>query len=289
MKFTALLIVAVAICAASALAADQAINIESGDTITVSVDTGFHVGKVSEIAATYEIADLDFSDEVVVRDPKTGTITRDLTITAPQGTYLLLTTLYVNKKVSKTEEILLTVLPQGARSDAPGSVTTPPPSPPTTTLPQPTQPVGPRAQILIPRIPDIEPGTTFLVPVTIRGDGIYTVEVPRLDYGTYDVPEYVEVHGEKSFGILLHISPDATPGVYTFQVSSGADSASTRIRIIKYHRENYWWYLIPIGILLIILGILLLFQFKRKQPFEPRRPQPPKNDNDKPGDLITYY
>ena len=292
MKLTLLITILAVLTAGAAFAATQAINIESGDTITVTSQAGFHLGKVSELAVTYTISDLGFYHQVVEKDPKDDTITQDLHIDAPQGTYILTTKLYVNSKLSKTEELFVTVLPDGTlgspnQPSQPNTGTPNNPANPATPTPI---PVGPRPTITIPRIPDVEAGSSFVVPVTIQGKGTYELTIPRLEFGTYDIPPYVIVDGENTVGVLLHIDEYATPGIYTLTIGAGGEQATTRIRIIQYHQENFWWLLIPAGILLIILGILLFFQTKRQKPYEPVRPQKPQSGpNENTGDIITYY
>jgi hypothetical protein len=328
MKLTVLLALAAVLLASVSHAALQTMTIDSGDPFTITTDTGFHIGKVSEIAATYDIPDLAFHDQVVIPNPTIGTISRSLTVSAPQGAYMLTVSVYVNKKLQREEQVLLTVLPPGTRAQNPGSVVSgpglkpvqaPPGAPSTPTYqPAPTSPSSPtyqppkpssgtqtspqaltRAQVMIAPIPDVEAGTDIVVPVLVRGEGTYSVALPTLVFATYNVADSLTVHGENTVPVLLHINPDAQPGVYALPIQVGDASVTTRVRIIAYHRTSLSWLLVPVGIILVILGILLLFQMRRDKPDQPRAPKPPRKDEyseavarkqtSEDGELITYY
>lgn len=273
----AILIAIIALLAITSVNALQQITVARGQGVTLDIDTGAR-GVYFETGAQYSIPEIGFANVVKDTNPQSAIITQTLQFDIPAGNYVLQIDTEVDQQQTRHEEIALTI------TDSQNTVLQT-----NSTISMPQAPVEPSAQISIPAIPDLEAGETFVVPVTITGNGVYEIQIPKLDYATYEVPSQITVNGQTTIPVLVHINTNAKPGTYVLEASAGGDSASTRIRIIEYttRNNNISGILFGVGILLILAGVLLIaFFFIRGKGSEPRPKKPTDNS---PEELITYY
>jgi hypothetical protein len=274
------LVCAVFLVLLTSVSAAREITVESGETVLLATDTRAEL-PVSRVSIDYSIPETDFQYYFQETWPDSEVISEELTFNLRPGNYRMDIVATVERTVTRREQVIVHVVPN-ERQRREWGLDEPVAAQNTTNRTTPR--TGPQPRITIQRIPDVTPGTTILIPVTITGTGEYQIEVPQLPFGTHEVQGPVFVNGSATIPILLHVSERATPGTYTIPVHVGDQEASVRIRIIKYTtQKNYLWLLIPLGIIIIILGVFLLLNQRRKQMPPPKR----TTDNDK--DLITYY
>jgi hypothetical protein len=257
----AFLLVALAIVGTAA-----ALDLEPGQP--VSVTTELPAGRYESLSVEYLIPETGFAHERAIADGERSVTTR-LQPNLDIGTYELIVLTKADRRVVEEEAIPLRVgRPRATQNATPNASANR------------TQTSAPRTTITIPAIPDVLPGSTFVIPVTISGAGRYELTVPALTFGTYEVPPAVNVNGTRTVPVLVHIDERAGPGLYAVPISANNESVTARVRVIKYREQNLLWLLIPLGILLVIAGATMIFLSRRQQP--PRR-------NDKSDELITYY
>lgn len=272
MKLTIYL--AMALLVLGSAVAIQEITVASGDTIRIS-DTILATDPITSLTTTYRILGTDFVKTFSTKDPRSAIVTHTFSVDVPQGDYVLLVTYDINEGIQKRTELLLNVGPGTYRTPTPSkSVSTS--TPKYTTFPDDTP-------VTIPAIPDVTPGETIVMPVTIRGSGTYTIEIPKLSFATYEAPLTVVVDGERTLPVLIHIDANAAPGTYVIPVTVNGDAVDTRVRIIKYRQTTPLWPLLFAGLILVIIGAVLIALATSKQKARPRVSPPGEPE------LITYY
>jgi hypothetical protein len=269
MKLTYLLI---AVLCLSTVLAVQDISVESGEPFVIESRLG--PGRYTELSADYSIDEINFHHRDTVTRPEEPVIASELAIQAPEGSYIMQVSIYANKGFVRTDEVVVTIVGTTTEKNNRTNRTRPQ---------EPVQPVS-KFSVTIPPITDLTPGSVFVMPVQIKGNGTLQLEIPRLPFGTYEVPGPVTVENELTVPVLIRIDQKAEPGTYAIPVTAGDATTSARVRIIKYKQTDYSWMLIPLGIILLLIGLFVLFNRRRGGPELPP-PQRPKED----GELITYY
>jgi len=261
MKLTYLI---AALITVASVAAIQEVSVAQGGSLDFQ-NSVLVQGQLVRSTIAYSIPEVGFFQTFEDSNYPPVVQTDTLTFNIPPGDYTLNIVIEANSEVISRSQVLVHVLAKQTSKQ---------------TVVVPAQPSVPRAPsaITIPAIPDTTPGTTLVIPVTITGSGSYQLEIPKLAFGSYEMPSQVYVNGEYTVPVLLRVDKTAAPGIYVIPVTAGGESTSVRIRIIKYVGESYWWLLIPIAAVLIIVGALLILTQRT-------RTRPPKED----GELITYY
>lgn len=283
----ALFVAGISAAVPGALAQD--IVTTAGTPFSVHVDAGLFPGP-SVASATFSIPALGLTgtDQLTLAVTGHAAFTHSFTISQP-GTYPLYTTVTVNGNVVYQVRNDVQALP------GPGSttVTTANTVPPASNAPA-TNP-----SITIPAIPDLTPGTTFVMTVTVRGSGTFDLEIPEFALGTYEAPSQVTVQGMTTVPVLIHVDPHAAPGYYTVPVYVADQTASARVHVIVYHEAIIPWQTVVIaGIILIVLGLIIIFALRgdggRPGARPPNRPRDnsqlgTRTEKNPEGELITYY
>lgn len=257
------------------------VTVVQGDSLTITADTGVR-GYVSEARATFAIADINYYRQLTIRNQNDPVFTDDVELDVKPGTYTLTILMEVERETVSYERVAVEVVP---RSSGQSSLI----------IEQPTvrvnAPSTVRERISIPPVPDLVPGEQFILPVLVTGDGVYTIEIPTLPFGTYEIPNPVDVRGERVVPILLRVDENAQAGTYTVPISMGGEQIDARVRIIRYTTKPVWvWSLIGLGVLLIIIALILALTLGQRGEREPRERRPrTRTSGESDDELITYY
>lgn len=260
-----------AIVLALFLVAATPITVDEGETVVLTANTG-STQSTDAIAAEFSIPRTDINHYITQNNPTSPIIRQPVTFDLEPGDYEMTIRTWVNDRVTNYDTLDVTVRDRTPQREE------------TTAAPR-----GPQARIHIEPIPDTMAGSTFIMPVRISGNGEFMIEIPRLTFAIYEVPGPVYVNGTSVVPVLLHIDEDAEPGTYTIPVRVGDEQTSARLRIIRYqdNESNLWWILIPVGIIILIAGVLLLLSRNRHERGPGRTHEPTEPADDK--ELISYY
>jgi hypothetical protein len=272
------LYLAAAFLALSGAFALQEVTVASGQSIRVS-DTILATDPIEQLTTTYRILGTDYEEVFSSRNPRSAIVSHTLLIDVAPGTYVLEATYDINEGIRKRTELLLHVT-QG-NYGAPAYQPSKTGGQKTSTAPF----IFESGTVIIPAIPDVTPGETIVLPVTIKGKGTYTIEIPKLTFATYEAPLTVIVDGERTLPVLVHIDSDATPGTYVIPVRVNGDESDVRVRIIKYRSATPLWPLLFAGLVLVIIGAVLIALATSKRKEQGRGRIAPPNEPE----LITYY
>ena len=281
----AILVLSLSVTSVHAATQLQKIRVEQGETLPITTNIGPQPGSVSEIAVSYEIPELKFYEFLKHPKPRTSVVTDQITFDMPPGIYLMDIQVWVNKKVVRSQQLFVEVTEQGAPKYVPTTNTN---QSVNKTTQKPVVKYNDVSVFSIPPIPDVTAGTTFIMPVTITGKGTYQLEIPKLSFASYEVPGPITVEKSETASVLIHIDKNAKPGTYSIPVRAGNYETTVRIRIIQYTSPNNWFWLIPIGIVLVLLGIILILTTRKKNDDLPP-PRPPQERQPESGELISYY
>jgi hypothetical protein len=258
------------------------VTVVQGDPLSITADTGIR-GNVAEARATFAITDISYYRQLTLRNQDNPVFTDEVDMDVDPGTYSLTILVEVNRETVSYERVSVEVV---SRRSAQAAMITDEPEvriyAPSTV----------RERISIPPVPDLVPGEQFVLPVLVRGDGVYTLEIPTLPFGTYEIPNPVVVNGEKLVPVLIRVDKNAQAGTYTIPIYMAGEQIDARVRIIRYTTRPIWvWSLIGLGLLLIVIALVLAFVLGNRDggEREERRAPPRTRTTDSDDELITYY
>lgn len=254
-------------------------TIESGEALHVSTDA-YTNERIAQLAVDYRVLGSSFNHRTQESWPLQPFIDEYLVLNLPPGTYPFYRRVEVNDRVVAQLRDTIVVLPPGSLpedeaaepSDAESEANT-------------TETV--KEGIIVPPIPDVEAGTSIMLPITVSGKGTYSIQLPTLAIGTYQAPSTVTVDGTETINILLHIDEDAQPGTHSVPVRIGDEQINLRVRVIRYVPERAQvpaWLILVVLAVVILAVLLILFTRRGREP-----PRAPRERNQTDEDLITYY
>jgi hypothetical protein len=263
-------------------------TVEAGEPFLIKTPA-YSTERVREMSVDYRIPGTTFNHRTVENVLFQPYIEEQLILQLPPGTYQLFRRVVVNDRVTAQLRDNIIVVRKGelAEHEDPTETRTSRQTNRTTasTADQ-DRPALPG--ISISPIPDVEAGTSLLIPVTVSGSGTLPIQLPTLAIGTYETPSSITVDGTDSFVILLHIDEDAQPGTYNIPVRVGDEETTIRVRVIKFVQPG-----IPLWVILTVLGVIifaiLAVLFTQRRPPRDEPPFEPPRERHHSDDLITYY
>ena len=256
------------------------ITVTQGNTVTISVDASFGTdANANEI--TVSVPGINYYRNLALSNSDSPRLVDSFIVTAVPGSYAMSVRIGRDGQTLRFTQYALIVLPPNTQQNGmstTNAIVFNSQSNATTQI----------NTIKIDPIPDMFAGESFVLPVTITGNGDYTIEIPNLGFARYELPNPVTISGTMTVPVLIQLKDDVAPGTYMIPVSVAGQTATARIRIIAYHEEAPAW-LIPVGIALIIIALILLLVRLTPMSRTPPRSPPKQPRDDESEKLITYY
>jgi len=259
------------------------ISVTQGEVIRVIVDARIP-GQANANELTVSVPAIQYLRNLRMTNNDQPTLSDTFIVNQP-GTYLMNVRVGRSGQTLSMDQYVLRVLPPGAQEPVRNTVTLAP-------TPVPQSP-GVSADTLrgfrVAPIPDKLAGESFVLPLIIENAGTYVIEIPRLGFAHYEVPNPATVSDGESVPVLIRLHDNIPPGTYLIPITVDGQTTTARIRVIEYKTFGVHW-LVPLGLALIIIALVIILLWvvpNKRAPYQPPRP-PAKPDNDDEK-LITYY